>query len=259
AVSLGDSSASGEGSPDVPQALGNYIFGNPTAVLQPARWQDARCHRSANAAPAQAALALEAADPHSSVTFLSFACSGATINTPYYKDAPVLDPYAFGQYTQYQGTGILGPYAGTVPPDPNNPQNNQLPSQIDQLVAALTNRGQVTPRRIDALLISGGGNDMGFGNIASLCSLYYQCPTNVYVSGINDEGKIPLRSRVQQDLATLPGRYAALDSALKNTGLNIGKVYITQYPDSTRNDQGDFCGKMLDDVVPGWMQPLLAL
>ena len=105
-VSLGDSYASGEGNPDVNRAGST-----------PARWVDKRCHRSAYAGPAQAALALERADPHSSVTFLSFACSGATINRVYHSysdacpgDSPKNDTYK---------ADILDPYKPGDPQRPN--------------------------------------------------------------------------------------------------------------------------------------------
>jgi hypothetical protein len=65
-VSIGDSYASGEGNPD-----------KPWKVVKKARWIDSRCHRSATAGPALAALAVEKDDPHTSVTFISFACSGS--------------------------------------------------------------------------------------------------------------------------------------------------------------------------------------
>lgn len=68
-VSLGDSVASGEGNPDLPQASG-----------LPERWQDQQCHRTALAGPAQAAIQLEQADSKTSVTFVHLACSGATID-----------------------------------------------------------------------------------------------------------------------------------------------------------------------------------
>jgi hypothetical protein len=74
-VSIGDSYASGEGNPDQPQRFdftGLFVEKGP-------EWEDKNCHRSANAGPAQAALEIERSDPHTSVTFLSYACSGATI------------------------------------------------------------------------------------------------------------------------------------------------------------------------------------
>ena len=69
-VSLGDSVASGEGNPDIPWNFNP--FGSET-------WQLERCHRSALAGTAQAAIQLEQADPHTSVTFLHLACSGGRI------------------------------------------------------------------------------------------------------------------------------------------------------------------------------------
>ena len=55
-VSIGDSYASGEGNPDRWQELtGSDLLGQPTDATPPV-WQDKRCHRSAYAAPAQAAL-----------------------------------------------------------------------------------------------------------------------------------------------------------------------------------------------------------
>ncbi|MFN2516464.1 MAG: SGNH/GDSL hydrolase family protein [Pyrinomonadaceae bacterium] len=91
-VSIGDSVASGEGNPDKPRKT------------RPAQWIDRLCHRSATAGPAQAAMRIENSDPHTSVTFVSFACSGAGIEE-----------------------GLLGAYKG-------------LPPQLTQLVNAVSGR-----------------------------------------------------------------------------------------------------------------------
>ncbi|HEX2047062.1 MAG TPA: hypothetical protein VHF27_04810 [Acidimicrobiales bacterium] len=256
-VSLGDSYGSGEGSPDVPQRVDALGY-----VTAEARWQDKRCHRSAAAPSAQAAMTLEGADPHSTVTFLSFACSGATISQPYFGDQSSFDPYRIpppGGFTKPRGTGILGPYIGTEPPMLNGAVDYRdevkLPSQIDQLQRALTNGGQLPARHISALSISGGGNDMGFGPLASVCTLYYECPEH-FVDGARAEGRIPLKRRFQQSLDTMPDRYAAMAQALDR--FTIGKVYVTQYPDPTTDSSGALCSAILDDVIPGWMQPFLA-
>src|SRR3546814_6617011 len=83
-VSIGDSMASGEGNPDgytwVP-ALNNHITD----------WVYRRCHRSKTSGHALAAKAIEDASDKTSVTFLSYACSGGTFNS-----------------------GILGTYEGQV-------------------------------------------------------------------------------------------------------------------------------------------------
>lgn len=129
-VSLGDSVASGEGNPDVPGGAA-------------AQWENEQCHRSAFAGPAQAAIALERADPKTSVTFIHLACSGAKINA-----------------------GLLGPYAGVIP-------GALLPPQLDQL------RSLVGDREVDAILISIGANDVTFSNIVKLCFIGTDCGTGL--------------------------------------------------------------------------------
>jgi lysophospholipase L1-like esterase len=89
-VSLGDSVASGESVPDVPDA------GQAT-------WQSARCHRSARAGTAKAAKLIEDDDPRTSVTFVHLACSGATIPA-----------------------GLIGPYEGVESPENEPPLEAQV-------------------------------------------------------------------------------------------------------------------------------------
>jgi hypothetical protein len=94
-VSVGDSLASGEG---VPDRRGRYEFGSRPSLkwlllvppnaqaadlglheLRKVNWRDDRCHRSALGGHAQAAEEIERRDRHSSVTFVSLACTGATV------------------------------------------------------------------------------------------------------------------------------------------------------------------------------------
>ncbi|RMH66983.1 MAG: hypothetical protein D6683_18215, partial [Actinomyces sp.] len=134
-VSMGDSSASGEGNPDTlaPVAL----VGGPDAFL----FQ--RCHRSLTSGHSLAARAIEERDPHVSVTFLSFACSGATVPE-----------------------GILGPYEGIEPGD----AAEDLPPQIEQALRAvcrvdIADCGLIEQRLIDRLFIAIGINDIGFSDV----------------------------------------------------------------------------------------------
>ena len=106
-VSLGDSVASGEGNPDLPQSGG------------PERWQNQQCHRSALAGPAQAAIQLEQADEKTSVTFVHLACSGATIEE-----------------------GVLGPYEGIesgalLPPQVEQMRDLVGEREIDALLVSI--------------------------------------------------------------------------------------------------------------------------
>ena len=269
-VSIGDSFASGEGNPDIQG--GWELF--PEWI--PPVWEDTRCHRSAASGPAQAALAIEQSDPHSSVTFLSFACSGATVETPEWEQ-PLLEAIgdlvssaglvigpvgqAFGfDASEPDGEGVLAPYRGAeVPPgsifDPNNgllayldSTPNYVPAQIDQVMNA------VGSRRIDALIISGGGNDIGFGYVAEACLLTRNCPSLAVVQLSPGPNYYSLSQAVSTSLGELPGKYHDLANAI--AGLNIASnpttglpnIYITQYPDLERDDNGNYCQTMLDDV-----------
>jgi hypothetical protein len=125
-VSMGDSYGSGEGNPDVAQKFAtDPIFGHQLPWIQRGpRWEDKRCHRSAKAGPAQAALQMEGADPHSSVTFLSFACSGANVEATSWDPANPFDPYNTDGATN-NGVGILGGYAGPEPPRASRPSTTR--------------------------------------------------------------------------------------------------------------------------------------
>ena len=259
-VSVGDSYASGEGNPDIAR-----VFDDP------ARWVDRRCHRSAKAGPAQAALALERSDPHSSVTFLSFACSGATINRIYhaYSDAcpgdqpandtyksDTFDPYKPGDPNRPAGSGVLTSYQGAEPPNCSDFGDHVLP-QIQQVVET------VGERRIDALVMSAGGNDIGFGPLAATCVVSGigtgadNCMEHL-VSG-DDGNKYQLETRFEQDRRAMAARYAAMDRAIRDARLPSGEpldisgVYITEYPDSTTDRDPDTgavrtCDTMLEDA-----------
>lgn len=76
-VSLGDSYASGEG---IPQGLGSienfWAFGGDAQSTL----DNQRAHRSIHSAPAQAAYMIEQSDPYTSVTFVSMAVTGATLD-----------------------------------------------------------------------------------------------------------------------------------------------------------------------------------
>ncbi len=123
-VILGDSIASGEGNPDaVTPVPGTYPDG---------RWVDDVCHRSLRSGHAEAALRMEEDDPHTSVTLVHLACSGATVTE-----------------------GLLGP------------QTRDGVTRPGQISAAAALVGE---REVDAALVSIGANDLEFASIAMFCS-----------------------------------------------------------------------------------------
>jgi hypothetical protein len=202
-ASLGDSFASGEGNPDVPQQ-----FDEAGNLIQPPVWEDERTHLSAFAGPVQAALQIQKANPQASVTFVSLADSGAKL-----------------------GVGVLDPYGGREAPTEENPGESSddeaaestsvqqqeattapddlLPPQIEQL-AQLANG-----RPIDALVLSIGGNDVGFGNIVK----------DMITAGLKGSlaGSTDEQNFLDALEHTLPPLFARLASILQNHKTEAGR------------------------------------
>ncbi len=192
-VAMGDSFASGEGNPDVPVRFsrerradyGSVGFGGETLAGYPARvgpwrsigdsafiknnarWIDQACHRSLYSHQLRAALQLAIEDPHRAVTFIGYACSGAEI--------------VDGLFRRYKGHEWV-----PNPPDlsqlsaiaqaqcgPNRAQEVELPEayhmrgRIPELKGGLVMRrcDSEEARKIDLVLVSVGGNDIGFARL----------------------------------------------------------------------------------------------
>ncbi len=193
-ASLGDSVASGEGNPHEPA----------TSAL-PARWQDGPCHRSVDAGPALAARRLEAADDHTSVTFIQLACSGAAmVDSP---EVPGIDDPTTG--------GVLDSYIGQEPT-----AGSLRPSQIEQL------RDLLGARDVDAVMLSIGANDVRFSDTLKSCITTAHCE------------RTSVRSDFEARVTQLPGRYARLAAALNGLGVEPSAVHISEYFDPTSDELG---------------------
>ncbi|HEV2728147.1 MAG TPA: SGNH/GDSL hydrolase family protein, partial [Solirubrobacterales bacterium] len=203
-VSIGDSVASGEGNPDIPGSFGR------------AKWKFPRCHRSAKAGPALAALGLEAADSQTSTTFVHLACSGAEIYS-----------------------GLLQGYEGI---DPGwRPKPRLLPSQVKELEQVAASR------QVDAVLLSVGANDVHFGPIVSFCLFHRECHEKEFSPKEKPRPpKRPLSEVVTEALARLPDGYAELADRLKAAKIvPPDRVLIVDYFDSTKDERGETCEKIV--------------
>ncbi len=191
-VGMGDSFASGEGNPDVPvrfsrerradyglgskdQPLNGYparvgswsSIGDATFIEHNARWLDQACHRSLYSHQMRAALQLAVEDPHRAVTFVGYACSGAEI----------ID----GLFLHYKGnewvphppdisqlSAIAQAQCGPRDAPPQDlPEAFHMGGQIPELRGGLVMR-RCDPdhaRKIDLVLVSIGGNDIGFARL----------------------------------------------------------------------------------------------
>jgi hypothetical protein len=192
-VGMGDSFAAGEGNPDVPVRLSptrsvDYDNGSGKSALQGyparvgdwraigdrdfieenARWLDQACHRSLYSHQLRVALQLAIEDPHRAVTFVGVACSGAET--------------VFGMFLRYKGnewvpnppefsqiSAVADAQCGGRARDHELPEAYHMKEKIPELKGGLVLRkcDAELARRIDLLLLSIGGNDIGFARLVA--------------------------------------------------------------------------------------------
>lgn len=221
-VSLGDSYAAGQGNPDLPQrSVTEQTQMGPVTYTAPAVWKDGPCYRSAKAGPALAALALERGDPHSSVTFVHLACSGATVEG-----------------------GLLG--AQKDDEDKNVIASPQLSSA----------RSIVGGQPIDAMTLSIGGNDVYFVGIIERCLIFNDCPLNT-VDAKDFDGGGRLHDAIQRALGRLSGKFEAVNECLRTGQCSVSDTHyngsvrldtttpllVTDYADVTKGRDGSYCSE----------------
>ncbi len=178
-------------------------------------WDDDPCNRSTRAAPAQAALALEKASRTTSVTLLFVACSGATVDA-----------------------GILGPQRTA----------GQTESQLEIATRLLNGRAA------DLVLLSVGGNDVGFTSVLETCARNSDCPTVPASSGPL-AGYPSLQAGIQAQTAALAGDFDRVSACIGGPSCRLadgrtvpamaladsGRVLPVLYPDITRAADGAPC------------------
>ncbi|MDJ0498937.1 MAG: hypothetical protein QNJ89_13970 [Acidimicrobiia bacterium] len=224
-VSIGDSWAGGEGNPERPGDPPLWADDGTTPDSAQAIAHDV-AHRSGLAGPAQTALAIERSDPRSSVTFVFLAASGAGVVEGILESD---DPMAGGDGVER-----------TLRP--------QLEELVD-LVGCSVDDAASCLREIDALLISAGGNDIGFA--FTLGSLIALDPVLV-VSPIYENLLDNLLTEVEDEIEQIPSIFETLAGALEQ--LRIDEVYLTAYPGSLTYAAGGqvlSCEEAGGDLLPG--------
>lgn len=208
-VSIGDSVASGEGSPVKPLGLvdGGYWDDFPSDYDVPPEWRADRstpgCHRSTFAGPAQAVARIQDTN---GATFVHIACSGASEGNeePGDRDWP---GYQLGQI-----------------------------GKVDLQLAWIRER---VPR-IDVLLISAGANNVlgGFSSVIAGCLL-----NNPFTPCSEDTDFV---NRLDTSIAGLAEKYSYLQQAIESGDEDQVPrlVAITEYFDPTHDENGDFPGPL---------------
>ena len=257
-VGMGDSFASGEGNPDVPVRFSkeravdyvtgsslNYLGGLPARigtwqqigdnefVKHNARWVDQACHRSLYSHQLRVALQLAIEDPHRAVTFVGVACSGAEVT--------------FGLFLRYKGhewvpnppelsqiSAVANAQCGKANAKSYDlPEAYHMRDQIPDLHGGLVLRkcDVEKARKIDLLLLSIGGNDIGFARLlanAVLSDKSLLKKLGGWFGQVHDE------AGAGPQLETLDERYKAFNRAAHNL-LHIpweesDRIVLTAYP-----------------------------
>jgi hypothetical protein len=222
-VSLGDSFASGEGNP-------HEIWRQKSAYeteLAPV-WWERRCHRSLLSGATQGALKLARMNPDTSVTFLNYGCSGATLKH-----------------------GLLGEYFGVESvedlswPDQAPPPRSFLGRTLEAQVTSVSedlclNCKPEDVRKPDVVVVSIGGNDIGFSSIVATvlggCETIEECDQKSRDT-IQERG-IPVGADGIPGLIKAMRRNLTTQMAPKIQALGARAVLVPEYIDPTRDRRG---------------------
>jgi hypothetical protein len=220
-IGLGDSNGSGQGN---------------------APYVDGLCDRSVKSYQYQAAKYIEDQDPHSSVTFVWDACSGAHTDQLW--------------KNSYEGQE---PSGGDV-----------LPPQIEQV------KSVIGKRKPDAIIMSVGINDLSFSAIMTFCAFYVpshgssrdcqdapvtpttdQLGYTTRYTPSDSKSSETLAQRTAVQLNSLGGKLQALSAPL--AGLDAAHVFITEYPNESTDQTGQLCNNTgprprFSSGVWGWLQ-----
>jgi hypothetical protein len=257
-VGMGDSFASGEGNPDVPVRFsreraasygkrdGKYDLtgyparvgpwkqiGDKAFIEENPRWQDQACHRSLYSHQLRAALELAIEDPHRSVTYVGVACSGSEVT--------------FGLFLRYTGnewvpnppdlsqiSAIASAQCGSHDaPMQDLPEAYHMDGTIPELKGGLVLRkcDPLNARKIDLMMVSAGGNDVGFARLLANAVLSDQSLLRKLGGWF---GQVHGLSAASEQLEALILRYKSLNRAIHYV-LHVpweesDRVLLTAYP-----------------------------
>jgi hypothetical protein len=231
-----------------------------------ARWWDQRCHRSFYSQHTVAALRYAAAHPQEATTFVTFACSGAETyrgllgrqaRPPGYAGDRQAEPLRYPQLEvlaanlcprRLRGLSRDSTRAGEARTYPYwDWRDGELRRRsVTEWSWTCTNG---IPRRVDALLVSVGGNDVGFGPVIqdALLPRPEELPADAnlgrWVLDIlrerqaltPDQAGRRIREALPENLDQLRGRVEQLFG-------HRMPVFQTAYPNPLQDETGELCG-----------------
>ena len=247
-VGMGDSFGSGEGNPNQAVAFSAneryrnlYPVRSRNDVSSNAQWTDKLCHRSLYSHQLRAALQIAIENPQSSVTFLGYSCSGASIEN-----------------------GILGPqeYVERVSSQTNqqsfvtgSSKDSQMRWLLRELCVAKPDKvggywtcpGNQYRRSVDYLFMSIGGNDIGFANVVAWATI--RKGTSATLAKFFG-ATVPPKLFAENMRNILPNAYSKLAKALEvavplysgeQQVFDASRVILTSYPDLLVDETGGVC------------------
>lgn len=255
-VGIGDSFGAGEGNPDLPVRLSrerSADYGNGGAselsgyparvggwqqigdnkfIEENARWLDQACHRSLYSHQLRAALQLSLEDPHRAVTFVGLACSGAEVTDGlflrYKGNEWVPNPPELSQIS-----AVAAAQCGrNRAPVQDLPEAYHLRNQVPELKGLVLRKCDAErARKIDLLLVSIGGNDVGFSRLVADAVLADKSLLKRLGGWL---GQVQGSEAAIDHIDALDARYKSLNRALRNI-LHIpwkesDRILLTAYP-----------------------------
>ena len=248
-VGLGDSFASGEGNPDVPvrfdanrRARNVYPKRAGDDATSNAQWLDELCHRSLYGHQLRTALQIGIENPKAAVTFMGYACSGAAVVDG------ILGPQTYMDYvSKDDGTDSVRSVSGGS----KDTQLRWLLRELckdkpDKVDGIWTCPGNAYRRNVDFLLLSIGGNDIGFSNLVTWATLRDSTSSKLAkFFGATVSAK-QFAKNMSNDLPEAYGRLAkAIETAVPlhngELAFDASHVVLSAYPDILEDETGKVC------------------
>ena len=225
-----------------------------------AEWLSADCHRSQYGYPIRVALELALEDCHRAITLIPLPCSGSTVTEglfmsrePRERSGRTKVPAQFAQLTDLiceRRGGQMNPVTYALPAPRAGGQ------RFDSVSVTMNWCPEGHRKRdIDLVLLSIGGNDVGFSGVAAYTFLESVGDIAPILSFF--EGELETNpAQAERYLGMLDRRIKAVKDALKTGfGVEPAQVIHTSYEPLQNDENGDLCG--LDpalgmDVHPGF-------
>jgi hypothetical protein len=267
---MGDSFASGEGNPDLAvrfshersadySTVGIYSglsgyparagpwrdLGDKEFIKGNARWLDQACHRSLYSEQLRAALQLSLEDPHRAVTFVGVSCAGAEVTDGlflrYKGNEWVPNPPRYSQIS-----AVAEAQCGTNATEQADvPEAYHINGQVPELKDLILRKcPRDSARKIDLVLVSIGGNDIGFSRLLANAVLSNQSILRELGGWL---GEVHGEAEASAQLRHLGARYKALNRALHNILYmpwnESDRILLVAYPGmALAGDGSETCG-----------------